>query len=126
MKEVDLGPIGDRSGASVTKALMEAGIVPAQKINTDTHVVAAKEISPGVTHMFAQVDDSAVDAEVIAAAETTVATKRLNQIRSREELMLEALAEELALDSDSLIERYQDKVAVDIAVEDFDTRPSTL
>lgn len=126
MKEVDLGPIGDRSGASVTKALMEAGIVPAQKISPDTHVVAAKEISPGVTHMFAQVDDSAVDAEVIAAAETTVASQNLYNIKAKEELMLEALAEELNLDSYSLIERYQDKVAVGQAVENDDNRPSTL
>ena len=126
MKEIDLGPIGDRSGISVAKALMEAGIIPAEKLSPDTTtMINAKEIA-GVTHIFANVDDEAVDSEVIAAAETPVATKKINKIRSKEELMLEALAEELSLDSYSLIEKYQDKVAVGQAVENHDNRPSTL
>ena len=99
MKEIDLGPIGDRSGISVAKALMEAGIIPAEKLSPDTTtMINAKEIA-GVTHIFANVDDEAVDSEVIAAAETPVTTKKINKIRSKEELMLEALAEELSLDS---------------------------
>ena len=127
MKEVDLGPIGDRTGHSVAKALMEAGIIPAQKLSPDsTTMINAREVSPGVTHLYATVDDEAVDAEVIAAAEAPVANKKINKIRSKEEIKLEALAEELSLDPYSLIERYQDKVAVGQAVENHDNRPSTL
>jgi len=127
MKEVDLGPIGDRSGMTVAKALMEAGIIPAEKLTPDSiTMVYAAEVSPGVTNLYVQVDDGVVDAEVIAAAESSVATKKLKKIRSKEEMMLETLAEELNLDPYSLIERYQDKMAVGQAVENHDNRPSTL
>ena len=127
MKEVDLGPIGDRSGMTVAKALMEAGIIPAEKLTPDSiTMVYAAEVSPGVTNLYVQVDDGVVDAEVIAAAESSVATKKLKKIRSKEEMMLETLAEELNLDPYSLIEKYQDKVAVGQAVENHDSRPSNL
>jgi len=127
MKEVDLGPIGDRSGMTVAKALMEAGIIPAEKLTPDSiTMVYAAEVSPGVTNLYVQVDDGVVDAEVIAAAESSVATKKLKKIRSKEEMILETLAEELSLDPYSLIEKYQDKVAVGQAVENHDSRPSNL
>ena len=126
MKEVDLGPIGSRNGETVAKALMEGGILPPEKVGPDMNArIYAREES-GATHIFAMVDDEAVDAEVIAASEVSVATRPLNQAKSREELILESLAEELNIDPYSLIEKYQDKVAVGQAVENHDNRPSTL
>ena len=127
MKEVDLGPIGSRNGETTAKALMEGEILPTEKVGPDMNArVYAREESPGVTHLFAMVDDSAVDAEVIAASEAPIATKPLKQVKSKEELILESLAEELSLDPYSLIEKYQDKVAVGQAVENHDSRPSNL
>lgn len=64
--------------------------------------------------------------ETESTIEAPVATKKPQKIKEQSELILEAIAEEMGLDSNSLIERYQDKVAVGQAVENHDNRPSTL